>query len=160
MAPTSVPPKGQKTLQGFFRPKGSSGVTNTLQKTVSETNESSAPSPKAETLPSLPSTDKESGQRWQHPNGDKEGMSPRNDVSAANRDEPGQSQFQIQDLSLENSAFAMKEVHDPIVSKEGWNRLFTKKGPPRCEDHGEPCILLTTKKAGINCGRAFFICPR
>nr|ATA58163.1 DNA lyase [Diplodia seriata] len=49
---------------------------------------------------------------------------------------------------------------DPIVSKESWNKLFTKPNPPRCEDHDEPCISLTTKKPGANCGRAFWMCPR
>lgn len=49
---------------------------------------------------------------------------------------------------------------DPIVSKESWDKLFTKRSPPRCEDHDEPCISLTTKKPGMNCGRAFWMCPR
>ncbi|KAF1830176.1 DNA lyase-like protein [Decorospora gaudefroyi] len=45
------------------------------------------------------------------------------------------------------------------ASKESWTKLFSKKPAPRCE-HGEPCIPLTTKKPGINCGRQFWICPR
>jgi AP endonuclease-2 len=45
------------------------------------------------------------------------------------------------------------------ASKEGWTKLFSKKPAPRCE-HGEPCIALTTKKLGVNCGRQFWICPR
>jgi AP endonuclease-2 len=45
------------------------------------------------------------------------------------------------------------------ASKESWTKLFSKKPAPRCE-HGEPCITLTTKKPGINCGRQFWICPR
>ncbi|KAJ5198324.1 uncharacterized protein N7498_007441 [Penicillium cinerascens] len=49
---------------------------------------------------------------------------------------------------------------DPIVSKEDWTKLFTKKAVPRCESHQEPCISLTTKKPGMNRGRAFWICPR
>ena len=48
---------------------------------------------------------------------------------------------------------------DRTASKENWTRLFTKS-PPRCEGHEEPCISLTTKKAGINCGRQFWICAR
>ncbi|OQD77140.1 hypothetical protein PENDEC_c003G04550 [Penicillium decumbens] len=51
-------------------------------------------------------------------------------------------------------------VVDPIVSKEDWTKLFTKKAVPRCESHQEPCISLTTKKPGMNRGRAFWICPR
>ncbi len=53
-----------------------------------------------------------------------------------------------------------KEVIDPIVSKESWSQLFSKPAAPRCEGHNEPCISLTTKKPGVNCGRVFWICPR
>ncbi|KAF2265308.1 DNase I-like protein [Lojkania enalia] len=49
---------------------------------------------------------------------------------------------------------------DPQASKESWTRLFSKKPPPLCESHHEPCISLTTKKTGPNCGRQFWICPR
>jgi len=50
---------------------------------------------------------------------------------------------------------------DPEASKESWVKLFSKKKPPpRCESHAEPCISLTTKKPGINCGRRFWVCAR
>lgn len=49
---------------------------------------------------------------------------------------------------------------DPIESKEGWMKLFTKRPAPLCEDHNEPCISLETKKKGFNCGRSFWICSR
>jgi AP endonuclease-2 len=53
---------------------------------------------------------------------------------------------------------------DPLASqeasKEGWTKLFSKKPMPRCEGHAEPCMLLTTKKAGVNCGRQFWMCSR
>lgn len=51
-------------------------------------------------------------------------------------------------------------VHDPIKAKEKWNKLFTKKQPPRCEGHGEPAKWLVTKKKGGNCGRGFWVCAR
>ena len=51
-------------------------------------------------------------------------------------------------------------VIDPIASKEDWSKLFNKKPPPNCEGHQEPCVSLTTKKPGVNCGRAFWICQR
>ncbi|KAI9839086.1 MAG: Class II abasic (AP) endonuclease [Thelocarpon superellum] len=51
-------------------------------------------------------------------------------------------------------------VFDPIVSKESWSRLFTQPAAPRCESHREPCQLMTTKKSGVNCGRAFWMCAR
>lgn len=51
-------------------------------------------------------------------------------------------------------------VHDPVESKDSWSRLFTKPVAPRCEGHNEPCIILSTKKSGMNFGRSFWMCPR
>ncbi|KAF2205110.1 DNase I-like protein [Delitschia confertaspora ATCC 74209] len=48
---------------------------------------------------------------------------------------------------------------DPQATKESWTKLFSRKPSPRCE-HNEPCVIYTTKKPGVNCGRQFFICPR
>nr|AST15018.1 APN2 [Trichoderma spinulosum]AST15027.1 APN2 [Trichoderma spinulosum] len=42
-------------------------------------------------------------------------------------------------------------VFDPIQAKESWSKLLGKRMLPRCE-HGEPCISLTTKRPGVNCG--------
>lgn len=53
-----------------------------------------------------------------------------------------------------------ERVRDPEASKESWVKLFSRKPPPRCEGHEEPCKSLTTKKPGINCGRQFWICTR
>nr|WRY74169.1 DNA lyase [Diaporthe caulivora] len=51
-------------------------------------------------------------------------------------------------------------VFDPIQSKESWSKLLGKKKvAPLCE-HGEPCISYIVKKAGINCGRTFYMCSR
>lgn len=52
-----------------------------------------------------------------------------------------------------------EDVIDQVASKETWDKLFTKRGAPKC-DHGESCISYTTKKPGINCGRTFWLCPR
>jgi len=49
---------------------------------------------------------------------------------------------------------------DPVAARESWSKLFTKPAAPRCEGHDEPCITLTTKKPGMNCGRAFWMCSR
>lgn len=51
-------------------------------------------------------------------------------------------------------------VRDPEASKESWVKLFSKKPPPRCESHDEPCKSFTTKKPGVNCGRHFWTCSR
>lgn len=52
------------------------------------------------------------------------------------------------------------KVFDPVESKESWSKLLGKKKvAPLCE-HGEPCISYVVKKAGINCGRTFYMCSR
>ncbi|KAF2440563.1 DNase I-like protein [Karstenula rhodostoma CBS 690.94] len=51
-------------------------------------------------------------------------------------------------------------VRDPEASKESWVKLFSKKPPPRCESHDEPCKSFITKKPGVNCGRQFWTCSR
>jgi AP endonuclease 2 len=51
---------------------------------------------------------------------------------------------------------AEEKFVDPIEAKESWSRLLTKRRPPRCEGHNEPCISLLTKKAGVNCGTCLF----
>ncbi|KAI1092113.1 DNA lyase [Rostrohypoxylon terebratum] len=43
------------------------------------------------------------------------------------------------------------KVFDPIESKESWSKLLGKRVMPKCE-HGEDCISLVTKKAGVNRG--------
>jgi AP endonuclease-2 len=70
---------------------------------------------------------------------------------------------QVQDANIVPSSLAdiIEEADfiDPVESKEKWGALFTKKRPPKCE-HEEECIQLTTKKPGINNGRAFWLCSR
>ncbi|KAI9888786.1 MAG: Class II abasic (AP) endonuclease [Vezdaea aestivalis] len=53
------------------------------------------------------------------------------------------------------------EIHDSIEAKESWFKLLHgKQRQPNCGSHDEPCIRFVTKKAGVNCGRPFYICPR
>jgi len=51
-------------------------------------------------------------------------------------------------------------VIDRVRSKDEWTELFSKRPPPLCTGHGEPCLQLTTKKPGPNFGRTFWICSR
>ncbi|PHH72801.1 hypothetical protein CDD80_4255 [Ophiocordyceps camponoti-rufipedis] len=54
---------------------------------------------------------------------------------------------------------ASERVVDAVQAKASWSKLLGKRHVPRCE-HDEPCISLVTKKAGVNFGRSFYICPR
>ncbi|TGO91939.1 hypothetical protein BPOR_0014g00120 [Botrytis porri] len=64
-----------------------------------------------------------------------------------------------EEIEKSNGPRQDKEVHDPIVAKESWSKLLTKRIPPKCE-HKEPCISHVTKKQGVNRGRSFYMCPR
>lgn len=79
---------------------------------------------------------------------------------------PTRSQSIISATGVENTSPSttfkladQKSVVDPIVAKESWSKLLGKRVVPRC-DHNESCISMVTKKAGINCGRSFYMCPR
>lgn len=49
------------------------------------------------------------------------------------------------------SPASSENVFDPIQAKESWSKLLGKRIVPKCE-HGEDCISLVTKKAGVNRG--------
>ncbi|KAG7291553.1 hypothetical protein NEMBOFW57_001572 [Staphylotrichum longicolle] len=65
----------------------------------------------------------------------------------------------VVDRSPKPESSSPEKVFDPIEAKESWSKLLGKRVVPRCE-HGEDCQMLVTKKAGINCGRSFFMCAR
>lgn len=142
--PSAPASSGQKSLTGFFKPKSlSDSATNSPAK-PSGSNESS-------TVQSLPVM----GNVTHSELSDK--ATPVKDTSsgslvATTTDDP----FSRAPTDIS----ASDTVIDPIVSKEDWTKLFTKKPVPKCESHQEPCISLTTKKPGMNRGRAFWICPR
>lgn len=126
--------KGQSSLMGFFRPKASQSNSNAA------TLPSSAPDTESETAavegldPPMP-----------------ERSPTQSNVSVSGGDNKASSKvFSLAD---------QEDVVDPIVAKESWSKILGKRIVPRC-DHNEPCISMVTKKAGINCGRSFYMCPR
>lgn len=143
--PNAASTAGQKTLKGFFKPKATGG---------------SASSHSSARTSSYGAFDSDAGTSSSR-------ICATNDSSTAEG-------TQNTEFPLDNSAAStwnplipsspnkldQDTVIDPIVSKEDWSKLFTKKPVPRCDSHEEPCISLTTKKPGMNRGRAFWICPR
>ncbi|KAI5290443.1 Class II abasic (AP) endonuclease [Ascosphaera aggregata] len=59
--------------------------------------------------------------------------------------------------SLSKDPAGPNAVSSPV---KAWSKIMTPRQAPRCESHGEPCISLVTKKAGINQGRSFWMCRR
>ncbi|EXJ82281.1 AP endonuclease 2 [Capronia epimyces CBS 606.96] len=51
------------------------------------------------------------------------------------------------------------DIISPAKTKQSWGKLFSRPVAPKCE-HDEPCKIMVTKKAGVNCGRSFWMCNR
>ena len=91
---------------------------------------------------------------------------PTSSAPEADKDQP--SNFEqtkspsapIKSDTTNSSTKSSTDFIDPEASKESWTKLFSRKPPPRCEGHAEPCVSYTTKKAGMNFGRQFWTCPR
>ncbi|KAJ5884972.1 hypothetical protein N7495_009482 [Penicillium taxi] len=130
---------GQKTLKGFFKPKAAECDAPSQPDTQMPANTSSF------NLDKAPNNAKLLSNSSQRP------YSIANDLHSNDADAFMQSS---------PHRFQADTIIDPIVSKEDWTKLFTKKPIPRCEEHQEPCISMTTKKPGINRGRAFWVCSR
>ncbi|KAI8722491.1 Endo/exonuclease/phosphatase domain-containing protein [Fusarium sp. LHS14.1] len=126
---------GQRTLQGFFKPKAPASQPEKLERAAT----TSTPSP----------TKKPTGSSKTRTN--LQGSSPSMFATTAGRTS--------ENSKATTDGEASDRVFDPIEAKESWSKLLGKRVAPRCE-HNEPCISLTTKKPGVNCGRSFYICPR
>ncbi|EAW22059.1 putative DNA lyase-like protein, partial [Aspergillus fischeri NRRL 181] len=145
-AQSSTPPTaGQRTLKGFFKLK--SGLASQMAIAQDPATVSTMPTkqPAASPTKSTPVTEPPALEALlTAPAGE---ASPGEQPNSATPTAPASPQ-------------SNDTIIDPIVSKEDWSKLFTKKPIPKCEGHQEPCFSLTTKKPGINCGRSFWICLR
>lgn len=158
--------KGQQSLKGFFKPKASTNNGTALGGTQ-EGGQLPTANSKAEPLtqtllpaPELLHTFTGNTVRLQPPATNSNlttspaAQTPKTDAQGIQPTTASPSP------SINTSANTDSPIHDPIVSRESWSRLFTKPVAPRCEGHDEPCIMLLTKKSGMNCGRSFWMCPR
>ncbi|KAM5365771.1 hypothetical protein ACJZ2D_010840 [Fusarium nematophilum] len=139
-AKKKVPP-GQRTLQGFFKPKASSATSptdNEPGRVASTTTSTTTPSP----------TKRPTGSA-------KVPVSSQGPPSAPSATSTERSPSRIAITKSDTDGDPSSDrVFDPIQAKESWSRLLGKRVAPRCE-HNEPCISLTTKKPGVNCGKLF-----
>ncbi|KKA17123.1 Exodeoxyribonuclease III [Rasamsonia emersonii CBS 393.64] len=142
---TGASTKGQQSLIGFLKPKRATDDTKTAEDSsqnagINATSTSSqAPSESSASSNTIPG--------------------PPSQLPANTSSDPT-VESEVPTTGTPTEAAQDELIVDPIASKESWSKLFTKKAAPKCEGHQEPCIMLTTKKPGINCGRAFWICPR
>ena len=153
--------KGQQSLKGFFKPKPAPAVINDVisEEHINLSSMNSVP------LALAPPT--EVPQRSRTP---KDSMPPSHSadlsVSTPLKEHTqvgpnSHSSAQVSPPTLRSGSLESEDiVHDPIISKESWSKLFTKPVAPRCESHNEPCISMLTKKQGMNLGRSFWMCSR
>ena len=138
------PAKGQSSLKGFFKPKTtpSSGVAlNASYEDDSQESSCATILSASSTFTTSISTPADSQTA---------------DLPAAPAiDDNPKMESPNKTFNLEDQ----QDVIDPIVAKESWSKLLSKRVVPRCE-HNEPCVSYLTKKPGINCGRSFYMCPR
>jgi AP endonuclease-2 len=142
--------KGQSSLKGFFKPKAApgGGIIPALSPKSDDKQASSttiaSPAVSAMTSMFFPGASTSAS------------TNPMDSPEKVHRpeEEPEQESpskpFRVEDE---------KSVIDPIVAKESWSKLLSKRVVPRCE-HNEPCVSFLTKKPGVNCGRSFYMCPR
>lgn len=123
---------GQKTLQGFFRPKESAPRAGIPPER--EMQPATTP-PSANSL-SEAVTSAQQSQRMHDCSPTTSTRSPHQPYSDSAK--PGST--------------SATTLFDPIEAKESWSKLLGKRVVPRCE-HNEACISLLTKKPGVNCGR-------
>jgi AP endonuclease-2 len=141
----------QKSLKAFFQPKvpknSITSLSSPADSQLSRPSNTSAPSPSS------------------HINN---GASMRISNYSSNQDDvlfstntsiEAGAEPRTKDINFD-SATATEKIIDPEETQVGWTKILSKRDPPRCEGHNEPCISLETKKKGVNCGRRFWICPR
>jgi AP endonuclease-2 len=123
--------QGQRTLQGFFKPKAPAAQEGKAE---------------LEAASSTPSTTKK-------PAGS--GKTPVSAQRLSNTPQATVAEKSSPTVPLRGKDPEPSDrVFDPIEAKESWSKLLGKRVAPRCE-HDEPCISFTTKKPGVNCGTLY-----
>jgi AP endonuclease-2 len=136
--------KGQSSLKGFFKPKNVPCESATPSASYDCDSQESSSAPILSTSSAFTTSI----------------SSPADSQTADLTVALGTDEnFKLQSPNKTFNLDEQQDVIDPIVAKESWSKLLSKRVVPRCE-HNEPCISYLTKKPGINCGRSFYMCPR
>lgn len=133
--------KGQQSLKGFFQTR----------------SKVAAPGSAAITVPQSTSSAPANGNASPPSNIVNPSAEPRTELTPP---AAGPSAVTATQTTMSSTSWVCDPGAAQQASKEGWTKLFSKRPPPRCEGHAEPCISLTTKKPGVNRGRQFWMCPR
>lgn len=163
--PASLAPsangKGQQSLKGFFKPKHTPATVTDVVPEQGLDSSSMKSGPAAFASPTN-LTQSTITKEDSIPPSQQTNLSDTSPSKESTQIEPKcSSPKQVPQPNLPNGCAENEAtVHDPIVSRESWSKLFTKPAAPRCESHSEPCITMLTKKQGMNLGRSFWMCPR
>ena len=157
--PVSTQGKGQQSLKGFFKQKSPRENSQRSRSDPKMTDESDL-----KPLGQLASRDLAGFEAMQRAATNTKSLDSGSTNIDADRDGAAWVATQLVSpsprLTRDGGIIEASGVHDPVVSKESWSKLFTKPAAPRCEGHDEPCVSMLTKKSGMNCGRSFWMCPR
>ncbi|KAK4154864.1 Endonuclease/exonuclease/phosphatase [Chaetomidium leptoderma] len=138
----STPGFSQSSLKGFFKPKTPTPDTNPANEEDDTSNAKLSPNP-GNNSAELPTK-----------------QCPRSSEQLSSTPIPENNNAQnTVEESPKPDGFSEERVFDPIEAKESWSKLLGKRVLPKCE-HEDDCQILVTKKAGVNCGRSFFMCAR
>jgi AP endonuclease-2 len=142
---SNAPSNNQKTLKSFFLA------------TQSKSDKTYHPSSTGTGTPSLSKADASPSKTGTR----------NHDSSLLSNDSPTPNRIMLDSLAQASESDdkaltspAEEKFIDPEETRMEWTKIFSKRDPPRCEGHNEPCTNLETKKKGVNCGRRFWICPR
>jgi AP endonuclease-2 len=139
--------KGQQSLKGFFQPKpatlakGEDGSEN--KKDASSTSESTIPGATPASPAATAKTSSTSVLQSPSTPSQKPSATP---TSVNTNPSPTTSLSNFEARSATSAT---------------WSALLNSRPTaPKCEDHGEPCKTMQTKKKGSNQGRSFWMCAR
>jgi AP endonuclease-2 len=130
--PKAAPPKGQKSLKGFFSAKASPVKPDLKSPEPSRNTPMPSPRVEAQSRPA---------------------ESPSRIVQSQDPPSPTTS-------ASPNAEDVATTIASAERSQKSWGALFAKPPAPMCEGHEEPCKTMLTKKKGSNQGRSFWMCAR
>lgn len=145
--------KGQSSLMGFFKPTTPVEDTKPLDQTPDDDNNRTPTSP-YENSPYFSNTESPDVEFAEFLQGNSNNSKRKRTDSLDDNNLPTSH-----GSPSKSNIKAEKDFVDPIVAKESWSKLLSKRVVPKCE-HNEFCVSMLTKKPGVNCGRSFFVCPR
>lgn len=139
--------KGQQSLKGFFQPKPtalSKATSAPDEKKDSSANEYSAA---PVTNPASPASTAKTSQSGK--------------AQPPSTPPPQPTAQPTSATSIVSPTASLSNFEARSATSASWSALLNSRPvAPMCEDHGEPCKTMQTKKKGSNQGRSFWMCAR